>query len=484
MKYKEIINILKDNNLLNDYTNIDLDIENVSYDSRNINENSLFVCKGFTFKEEYLNEAISNGIICYMSEVDYNKDIPKIIVNDVRKALAIVSLNFYKDNLFKIGITGTKGKTTTNYFIHNILGYHLGYKPGILATHYFYDGECEGENHNTTPESLELHKLLNTMSKNDLKYVTMEVSSQATKLNRVFGMHYDIGCFLNIGEDHISPLEHDSFEDYLNCKIEFLTMCDKVIIYKQTDYYNEIVDRIKDKEIITYGLTSDCDYCIKNIVSYNDRISFDVVYNNILESYYITMEGTFNVINATCAIIMAKLLGVSQDDIQKGLSETHVNGRMEKLEDQFGPIIIDYAHNKLSAEALYKSVKETYKGKRIISVFGCPGDKGINRRKDMGTCAGLYADYIYLTSEDPGSKDVIDICNDIIKYIKPFNKQYEVVEDRKSAIEKALDERKKGDVIVILGKGDEDYQITKNGFEPYEMDINVVKGYLKRVKIK
>jgi UDP-N-acetylmuramyl-tripeptide synthetase len=483
MKYKEIINILKDNNLLKDYTNIDLDIENVSYDSRDINENSLFVCKGFTFKEEYLNEAISNGIICYMSEVDYNKDIPKIIVNDVRKALAIVSLNFYKDNLFKIGITGTKGKTTTNYFIHNILGYHLGYKPGILATHYFYDGECEGENHNTTPESLELHKLLNTMSKNDLKYVTMEVSSQATKLNRVFGMHYDIGCFLNIGEDHISPLEHDSFEDYLNCKIEFLTMCDKVIIYKQTDYYNEIVDRIKDKEIITYGLTSDCDYCIKNIVSYNDRISFDVVYDNILESYYITMEGTFNVINATCAIIMAKLLGVSQDDIQKGLSETHVNGRMEKLEDQFGPIIIDYAHNKLSAEALYKSVKETYKGKKIISVFGCPGDKGINRRKDMGTCAGLYADYIYLTSEDPGSKDVIDICNDIIKYIKPFNKQYEVVEDRKVAILKALDERKKGDVIVILGKGDEDYQITKNGFEPYEMDINVVKGYLKRVKI-
>ncbi len=484
MKYKEIINILKDNNLLKEYTNIDLNIENISYNSNDIKENTLFVCKGFTFKEEYLNDAIKSGVICYMSEIDYDKDIPKIIVTDVRKALAIVSLYFYKDNLFKIGITGTKGKTTTNYYIHNILKYHLGYKPGILATHYFYDGNSEGENHNTTPESLDLHKLLNAMSKNNLKYVTMEVSSQATKLNRVFGMHYEIGCFLNIGEDHISPLEHDSFEDYLNCKIEFLTMCDKVIIYKQTDYYNEIVEKIKDKELITYGVTSDCDYYIKNITSHNDRITFDVVYNNALENYYITMEGTFNVINATCAIIIAKLLGVSQENIQKGLSETHVEGRMEKVEDQLGPIIIDYAHNKLSAEALYKSVKDTYKGKRVISIFGCPGNKGINRRKDMGTCAGLYADYIYLTSEDPGTKDVIDICSDIIKYIKPFNKPYEIIEDRKNAIEKALEERKKGDVLVILGKGDEDYQITKKGYEPYEQDINIVKNYLKRVKIK
>ena len=297
-------------------------------------------------------------------------------------------------------------------------------------------------------------------------------------------MHYDIGCFLNIGDDHISPLEHSSFEDYLSCKIKFLTMCDKVIIYKQTDYYDEIIEKIKAKEIITYGITSDCDYYIKDVNVYDDKVVFDIVHNNTVENYYITMEGTFNVINATCAIVIAKLIGVSQENIQKGLSKTHVEGRMEKVEDQLGPIIIDYAHNKLSAEALYKSVKDTYKGKRIISVFGCPGGKGINRRKDMGTCAGLYADYIYLTSEDPGTKDVIDICNDIKKYIEPFNKSYEIIEDRKTAIEKALEERKKGDVLVILGKGDEDYQITKNGYEPYEQDINIVKNYLKGAIIK
>ena len=479
MKYNRIISILKENNLLKDYTNIDLDVLNISYDSNDIKDDTLFVCKGFTFKQEYLEDAISKKIICYMSEKDYNKSIPKIIVNDIRKALAIVSLNFYKDNLFKIGITGTKGKTTTNYFIHNILEYHLGYKPGILATHYFYDGFDEGENHNTTPESLDLHRLLNTMSKNDLEYVTMEVSSQATKLDRVFGMHYDIGCFLNIGQDHISPLEHDSFDDYLNCKIKFLTMCDKVIIYKQTNYYDEILEKIKDKEVITYGVTRDCDYYIKDIMPYDDRITFNVVHDGVLENYYITMEGTFNVMNATCAIAIAKLLGVTKENIQKGLEKTHVEGRMEKVEDAFGPVIIDFAHNGISAETLYKTVKETYKDKRIVSVFGCPARGGDIRKKDMGTYAGMYADYIYLTADDPDNESVRKICEDIARYIKPYNKPYEIIEDRKSAIETALARRKENDILLILGKGNEDTQLTKNGYEPYEQDINVVKNYIK-----
>ena len=482
MTYNEIVTLLKNNNLLKDCTNVDLDINDISYDSRSIKDNTLFVCKGLGFKEDYLNDSIKNGAICYMSENDYNKDIPKIIVTDIRKALAIVSLNFYKDNLFKIGITGTKGKTTTDFYINNILSSYLGYRPGIIATQYFYDGTKEGKTLNTTPESLDLHKLFNTMSKNNLEYVTMEVSSQAIKLDRVFGTHYDIGCFLNIGQDHISPIEHASFEEYLNCKIKFLTMCDKVIIYKQTKYYDEIVERVKDKEVITYGVTSDCDYYIKDIVSYDDRITFNVVHNDTVENYCITMEGTFNVLNATCAMIMAKLLNIPQRNIQEGLEKTHVEGRMEKIEDALGPILIDAAHNGISAEVVYRTMQNKYPGKRIISVFGCQGDQGINRRKDVGICAGVYADYIYLTSEDPGTKNATEICNDIAKYIKLFNKPYEIIEDRKSAIETALTRRGENDVLVILGKGAEDFQITKNGYEPYEQDINVVKNYLKRSK--
>ena len=480
MKYNEIIKILKEEDLLIDYVNIDKDIKYISYDSNDIKEDTLFVCKGFDFKEEYLL-SIRDKILCYLSETIYDKDTSYILVKDVRKALAIISLNFYKDNLFKIGITGTKGKTTTNFIIHNILNYHLGYKQGIIATHYFYDGK-EGENHNTTPESLDLHHFLNNMSNNDLRYVSMEVSSQATKLNRVYGMHFDIGCFLNIGEDHISPREHKDFFDYLNCKIKFLTMCDSVIVYKQTNYYDDIIEKINDKKLITYGF-NDCDYLIKDITSFNDKISFTIVNDNKEREFYITMQGTFNVLNATCAIIISDLLNISDENIQKGLSNTKVDGRMQVVSDDIGPIIIDYAHNKLSAESFYKSIKETYKDKRIIAVFGCPGNKGINRRRDMGICAGLYADYIYLTKEDPGDYEVVDICNDIASFIKPYNKPYEIVEDRKSAIIKALTNRSPNDIVVILGKGDEDYQITKNGYEPYEKDINIVKSYIKGVKL-
>ena len=152
---------------------------------------------------------------------------------------------------------------------------------------------------------------------------------------------------------------------------------------------------------------------------------------------------------------------------------------MEKVEDAFGPVIIDFAHNGISAETLYKTVKETYKDKRIVSVFGCPARGGDIRKKDMGTYAGMYADYIYLTADDPDNESVRKICEDIARYIKPYNKPYEIIEDRKSAIETALARRKENDILLILGKGNEDTQLTKNGYEPYEQDINVVKNYIK-----
>ena len=475
MKYNKIIEILKEEDLLIDYTKIEADIKYLSYDSRDIKEDTLFFCKGFNFKEEYLL-SIKDKITCYVSETIYDKDTSYILVNDVRKALAIISLNFYKDNLFKIGITGTKGKTTTNFYIHNILKHHLGYKPGILATQYFYDG-MEGETHNTTPESLDLHRFLKTMSNNNLGYVSMEVASQATKLNRVYGMHFDIGCFLNIGEDHISSIEHKDFLDYLNCKIEFLTMCDSVIIYKQTDYYNDIIEKVQDKNIITFGFTINCDYYIKDIKVLDDKIEFTILNNNKKRTFYITMQGTFNCINATCAVIVSDLLNISDENIQKGLSETKVEGRMEVVTDDIGPIVVDFAHNRISAEAFYKSIKQTYKDKRIIAVFGCPGGRGMHRRRDMGSCAGEYADYIYLTADDPCGKNVVDICNDIVSFIKP-KKPYEIIEDRKTAIIKALSNRKKDDVLVIIGKGSEVYQMAKVGYDPYQGDMNIVKEYI------
>lgn len=474
--YKEVIEVLKKYDLLISNDEQDISFNDISYNSKEVKQDTLFVCKGVEFKKEYLIDAINKGATCYISEKDYEVDIPKIIVNDSRRALAVLANLFYPDNLFKIGITGTKGKTTTNYFIHNILKNHLGYKPGIFATHYFYSGKNEGENHLTTPESLELHKYLNEMMEKNIEYMSMEVSSQASKHNRIFGMNYDIGCFLNVSPDHISPLEHQDFDDYLNCKLDFIKKCNTVIVYKHTDYYEKVLEACQGKKVITFGF-KDADYIISNII--NDKgLSFDV--NN--KTYKISMSGRFNVINATCAIVISDLLNIKHEDVCKGLLETYISGRMNVINDYICPIIIDYAHNELSAKALYESLKEDYPNKRIKVVFGCPGDKGINRRKDMGLLAGKYADYVYLTAEDPGHSTVDSICKDIIHYIEKYHKNYEIIEDRKKAIKKAVKEATKDDVIAILGKGDENYQIVNGKWLPYETDIEVVKKELLTVK--
>jgi UDP-N-acetylmuramyl-tripeptide synthetase len=328
----------------------------------------------------------------------------------------------------------------------------------------------------TTPESLELHRHLNDMMNSNIKYMSMEVSSQASKHDRVFGMTFDIGCFLNVSPDHISPLEHSDFNDYLNSKIAFIKECDTVVVYKHTDNYDDIISAVKDKKVITFGF-KDADYIISNITNENG-LSFDV--NG--KTYKIGMAGRFNVINATCAIVVADLLNVSYENIMKGLMETTVSGRMNVFYGGVCPVIVDYAHNELSARALYESLKEDYPGKNIKVVFGCPGDKGINRRKDMGLLAGEFADYVYLTAEDPGHSTVKDICNDIIKYIEKYHSNYEVIEDRKEAILKAIHDATSDDVIALLGKGDENYQMIDGEWLPYETDIVVVQNELNKVK--
>ena len=480
MKFSDITNLLKENNLLLYSTDKDFTIKNLSYNSKEIKDKTLFICKGFNFKKEYLDEAIEKGATSYIAGETYNVDIPCIIVTDIRKAMAVIASAFYKDNLIKVGVTGTKGKTTTVNFIKNILNHKQGYKIGYISTIDYYTGKSSGASHNTTPESLDLHKYLHEMTEKDLKYVAMEVSSQATYLDRVYQMNFDYGCFLNIGTDHISPHEHHSFEEYFEAKLQFLRQSKTCIVFNETKNYKEIIEELTKlkKKVITYGYKN-ADYIISNVKKEDDGTSFDLTYKDKTKTYKITMPGAFNVLNATCAIIVTSLMGASYKDILEGLYETKVLGRMNIFNTSKCPVIVDYAHNKLSLEALIKSIKEDYKNKNIKLVFGCPGNKGINRREEMGTLAGEYASYTYLTNEDSETEDPYEICKIIATYIEKYNKPYEIITDREEAIKKALTDATENDIIAIVGKGDETYQLIGGEYVPYKSDIKVVEEFIQ-----
>lgn len=479
MKYEDIVKALEDENLIVDKKRCLKKINYLSCNSQDVKDATLFICKGFTFKEEYLNEAILNGACLYVSEVLYNVDIPYIIVKDIRKAMAIISKMYYSfsDNLFKIGVTGTKGKTTTVYFIRNIIDNYTKKKNAYASTIDYYTGKSFGKAHNTTAESMDLYRYMKEASESNLKYFLMEISSQAVKLNRIYGMKFNIGAFVNIGYDHIAPNEHATFEEYLNCKIDFLRKCDTVFLYREIDRYDYIVSKLKDKKIITFGFSKVCDYQIINVLKDGKHLNFSIKHNDEVKQYKLSISGTFNCINASCAIGICESLNIPYENIFNGLLNTKVEGRMTIYDNFKCPVIVDYAHNRISMEALFKSLKEEYPNKDLKIVVGCPGDKAFNRRKDVGELCSRYAKHVYLTAEDPGFKTVTDICSDIIKYID--NISYEVIIDREMAIIKAMNDATSDDVIAIIGKGDETYQAINNQYLFYKSDIKVVEDEIK-----
>ncbi len=488
MKYNDLVNLLKNKGLLVDCDSSDKVYQAVYYDSRKILGDGVFVCKGLNFKKEYLENAIEKGVSAYLSEVDYHVGALKLIVNDVLEAMAVISEAIYDDKTKQIkliGVTGTKGKTTTADFIHNILDSYTGKKNAYWTTVDHFTGKSSDSSHNTTPESVDLYSLIKDAKEENLKYCVLEVSSQASKLKRIATLNFDVGVFVNISYDHISYLEHADFDEYLNCKVAFLKQCKCVFLYRNSEYYDYIRNELKDKEIYTFGDTEDCDYCFSDLTRYSDSTSFKVFnkIKNETKEYKIAIKGDFNVINATASIGVANYLGVDYKSILNGLLKTWVIGRMNIYEGKC-TVIVDYAHNKISVQALLDTLRKDYPNKNIKLVFGCPGDRGVNRRKDVGELAGKYASYIYLTAEDPQTKKIKDICDEIISYIEPYNTPYVVEEDREKAIRRAIDEANSDDVIAIIGKGDETYQIVNGEYVPYKSDIVVVEEALNLVTEK
>ena len=470
----------------------------LSYSSADVTPDTFFICKGAAFKEEYLRDAIAKGAGVYLAQSLYEGvDCPHILVSDIRKAMSLVSIAFYQKayrNFRVVGLTGTKGKTTTTYFMKNILDAFCRRNPqlcaaqksAVLSTVEVDTGIEHHEAHLTTPESPDLQRYFAQTRDSGLPFLTMEVSSQAYKLSRVYGMDFDIGMFLNIGEDHIGPLEHTDFEDYFSCKLQLMEHCRTAIVNREMDHAQRVLEhaRAHAQRVLTFGRleTADLDdddcWILRDIQKEEQGFTFTTSHGLAQDSWRIRMAGRFNVENALAAILAAKALGVDDQSIREGLLQNEVQGRMNLFEKDGVTVLVDYAHNFLSFQKLYESLKADYPGQRIVVVVGCPGGKAQLRRRDIGTLSGQNADYLYLTAEDPQFADVRSICEEIASFVKPYGTPYEIIEDRAQAVEKAITTAQKGDVIVLAAKGEEVYQKVRGEYVYYESDLAIAKRLL------
>ncbi|MCR5148378.1 MAG: UDP-N-acetylmuramoyl-L-alanyl-D-glutamate--2,6-diaminopimelate ligase [Eubacterium sp.] len=493
-KSVEFINILRENSLLtSSFCEEDLVISGLTYDSNEVTPGTLFVCKGAAFKEEYLLDAVKKGAVLYISEKEYpGADLPHIIVNDIRKAMPFLADIFYEkpyDKLRLTGITGTKGKSTTAYYIKAILDLYeqenTRPETAISSSIDMYDGVKRYESHITTPESIELMRHFKNAADSGIDFFTMEVSSQALKYNRVDLVRFNIGIFMNISEDHISPIEHPDFEDYFESKLRIFPQTDTALICTDSDHYDRILKAASGAEkIITFGTAEGSDILGYDIKKVEDEIHFKVKCDRFDREFVLTMPGLFNVENALAAIAAAYCYEIPDDIIYKALFTARSKGRMElfSTKDKKVTAIVDYAHNKLSFEKLFESTMTEYPGKRIITIFGCPGKKALLRRSQLGTLAGKYSDTVYLVPEDPGEEDLQNISSEIAVYVEQEGCPYEMFDDRAPAIRKAIldaaDESASPVVILITGKGDETRQKIGRVYVPCPSDAELVQKYI------
>lgn len=480
---KEYIELFKKNGIfLETAADENTEINFISYDSNRVEKGTLFLCKGAHFKEEYLKSAAEKGAVAYVSEKDYNIDIPCISVSDVRLAMCLMAIFYYKkcyEKFALIGITGTKGKSTTTYFLKYILDTYLESinekMCGVISSIDTFDGIENFESHLTTPEPFDLHRHFDNAAKSGLKYMVMEVSSQALKYGRVYGVNFDVGCYLNIGIDHISDVEHPTFEDYFESKMKIFSQCKTGVVNLDSDRADEVMKYAKSApSLITFSTKdSGADVYGYNIHKSGSDTIFTVRTKNFEEEITLTIPGLFNVENALCAISVCTALNIPKEFIVKGLYIAKSSGRMEIYEngDKSITAIVDYAHNRLSFETLFKSVEKEYPGRRVVIVYGCPGKKAFIRRKDLGEISGKYAYMSYLTEEDAGEEPVHQISEEIALHVKAAGGRYKIIDDRGEAIRTAIFDCGRNSVILITGKGNETRQ--KRGIEYIDCPTDV-----------
>ena len=461
-------------------------VQNIRYDNRKIEQGDAFVCvKGFKADgHSFIGDAIKKGanILIVQEDVSVQEDITIIKVRDTRKALAIISSNYFgnpKDKLKIIGITGTNGKTTSAFIIKSILE-KAGFMTGLIGTIANYIGNKKVDSVRTTPESYELHELFKNMVDAGVEYCVMEVSSHSLELDRVYGIQFEEGIFTNLTRDHLDF--HKTFENYYNAKFKLFERSNHSIINLDDPYGANIVKDIEERgvktKVSTFSIEKESDFKAFEIKSHSNGSEFKVNLENV-EEFSINIPGEYNIYNSLGCIICAHNLNISMDKIKEGLSDVVIPGRCELVAKEKNlpySIIIDYAHTPDGLENILSTVKAFTKN-RMISVFGCGGDRDKVKRPQMGKIGCELSDIAIITSDNPRSEEPMDIINDIVK---PLNYDNFVIEvNRKEAIRKAMNMALEGDVIVIAGKGHETYQILKDEtihFDEREVVYDILEG--------
>ena len=413
---------------------------------------------------------------CNIKGIKIPEEITIIMAPNTREGLAISASNFYGNPSAKlklIGVTGTKGKTTTTYMIKEILE-KAGKKVGLIGTIATYiNGKKIKDSDRTTPESLELQQLFSQMVEAGVEVVVMEVSSQSLKLHRVDGCKFDIVLFTNFSEDHISPNEHPNMEDYFQSKLKLFHMCKTGIVNVDDLHGAKIPKLFPESNITTYGIDNFANVLAKDITITNAYVDFKVKITDRNERVKTGIPGRFSVYNSLAAICVAQKFGISPEIIKEALLEVRVPGRSELVNNKEElTIMIDYAHSPESLQNILQAAKSYTRG-RVISVFGCGGDRDSGKRPIMGEISGKIADYTIITSDNPRTEEPQKIVNQIEEGIKKTKGKYEVIVDRTEAIEKAIKMANKKDIIILAGKGHEPYQEINGGKYPFDERIIV-----------
>lgn len=466
-------------------------VELVSCDSQAVGPNTLFIVKGAHFKGQYLADAISKGAFVYLSDHPWPEAgaTPCLVVTHVRRAMALLA-DFYYDHpsgkLNVVGITGTKGKSSTAYYLKYIFDEYertkKGKESGVIGSIDTYDGVERFESHLTTPEPLDLERHLANAASAGLDYLTMEVSSQALKYDRMDAVELSAAVFLNIGYDHISPIEHPDFEDYFTSKLRIFRHSDLAVVNLDSDEAPRILNASADcARRITFSEQDPAAAVYgSNVRKQGHDILFRVKTPRFSREFRLTMPGLFNVQNALAAIAVCEGLGIPEQCIYVGLMKARVPGRMEVYQNADGRItaIVDYAHNRLSFEKLFQSVKEEYPGQRVVIVFGCPGKKALDRRKDLSEIAARYSDLVVITEEDAGEEDVLAISREMAAHVENVGCDYSIEPDRGEAIRMAIMGCDSPTVILITGKGAETRQKRGTAYIDCVSDVAYTKTYL------